>query len=331
MTYTIYEKKTFYKLDKEMASRRLFFNLYVRYVMDRFECHRSFLKILVSGISRISNYKENLSPLVQIGLVKEISRKDIRLENENGTKRQDLKMFYIVDFDVLDRKILDIFIMEYLSGRYSNSMKEIYKAICKSTIIDSSTVLRNLESTKILIKDGISYLNDVSNISEYFKYLCNLGIINKDFDGENQYKKKIEKAVDIIKINELSKIIVDEGSRRLLRMFYDLGTLSDSEIVKKSLLPSSEVKNSIFKLHKFGFINLEYPAESGKHPTIWKFNTKEYSRGISKILEDILSQTLLSINTTWETGDIFENESFLIDISNLHYLSEKYFLLSRKF
>lgn len=332
VSYTIYEKKTFYKLDKEMVSRRLFFNLYIRYVVDRFECHKSFLKILVFGISRISNYKENLSTLIQLGLVKEISRKDIKLENESGgSKRQDLKMFYIVDFDVLDRLIMDIYIMEYLSGRYSNSMKEIYKSICKSSIIDSPAVLRNLETTKILIKDGISYLNDVSNISEYLKYLSNLGIIKKDFDGEAHYKKKLEKALDLIKINELNSILVDDGSKRLLRMFYDLESLSDSEIVKKSLLPSSEVKTSIFKLHKYGCINLEYPTEAGKHPNIWRFNSQEYAKAITKVLEDVLSETLLSINDTWETGNIFENESFLIDISKVHYLSEKYFLLSRKF
>ncbi|EOB13195.1 hypothetical protein NBO_124gi001 [Nosema bombycis CQ1] len=78
ITFTFYDNKTLYKLDDKMVIRRLFFNFYIRYVFDRFESHKSFLKILVSGISKIDNYKENIENLKQQGIIKEVS-------NHNGS------------------------------------------------------------------------------------------------------------------------------------------------------------------------------------------------------------------------------------------------------
>ncbi|KAF9762770.1 hypothetical protein NGRA_1761 [Nosema granulosis] len=331
VSYVIYDRSTYYNVDKEMATRRLYFNIYARYVQDRFECYKAFLKILLSGTSKISNCKENVASLVNQGIIKEIARKDIKFENENSNKRQNVKLFYVVDFEVLDKLIVDLHMLDFLRERYSNSMREIYRAVCKSTVVDTANVLTNLESTKLLVKDGISYLNDTANIGEYLKYLCNLGVINKDFDGESHYKKKIDKCLDLIKIKEMCLILENNGSRRLLNMFYEIGSLEDSEVGKKSLLPSAEVKNSIFILHKYGCINLEYSGEGGKHASIWRFNNKAFSRAITKIVEDTIVETVGSINEAWETGNIFENESFLIDISKLHYLAEKHFVLSKTF
>ncbi|EOB13240.1 hypothetical protein NBO_96g0002 [Nosema bombycis CQ1] len=330
-----------------MVIRRLFFNFYIRYVFDRFESHKSFLKILVSGISKIDNYKENIENLKQQGIIKEINdginnhygiQKEVSDHNTNydnnniNSVKKDSKLFFLIDFDILDNFLIDFYVSDFLKRRYSISMQEIYKSICKCTIITPSNILNNLQSTKLLIKDGITFIHDINNIEEYFKYLINLGILRKDFDGIENYKKKVDQSLDLIKIEQLNKIIKDPGSKRLLNMFYKIESLLDSEVLRKSLLQSSQVKKSLILLHKFGILNLEFPINEGsKHPNLWRFNFNEFTKGISKELSNLIEKSLENINKDWDTGNIYENESFLIEISKFHYFSEKFFIFSKKF
>jgi hypothetical protein len=336
ITFTFYDNKTLYKLDDKMVIRRLFFNFYIRYVFDRFESHKSFLKILVSGISKIDNYKENIENLKQQGIIKEVNQNMVNNHNSNNHSnnhtKKDSKLFYLIDFDILDNFLIDFYVSDFLKRRYSISMQEIYKSICKCTIITPSNILNNLQSTKLLIKDGITFINDINNIEEYLKYLINLGILRKDFDGIENYKKKVDQSLNLIKIEQLNKIIKDPGSKRLLNMFYKIDSLLDSEVLRKSLLQSSQVKKSLILLHKFGILNLEFPINEGsKQPNLWRFNFNEFTKGISKELSNLIEKSLENINKDWDTGNIYENESFLIEISKFHYFSEKYFIFSKKF
>ncbi|EQB60665.1 hypothetical protein NAPIS_ORF01763 [Vairimorpha apis BRL 01] len=188
---------------------------------------------------------------------------------------------------------------------YSKSMFEVYKSILKCQDITASNIVNNLESNQIYLKDDISYINEVSNIDEYLKYLTNAYFLIKE---ENKYKI----CNTSLKIKELCNIMKNE--KRLINGFFELKSIKDCDLSKIFLIKDLKVK--IFKLMDYKIIKIE-------NNDVWRFN-KKWNIKFLKVLLTKITNIMNDINQIYEEG--VDNEEFIVSTCNLQYLIYLYFI-----
>ncbi|WUR02831.1 DNA-directed RNA polymerase III subunit RPC3 [Vairimorpha necatrix] len=300
---------SYYKLDstyyyKFLGNRRLFFNLYLSYIKNKYDLtnYKFFFTILLSGTYKLNN--TNI----------EIYKDDfiINLSSINNIKRTKTNLF-TVNYEKLDKSLLDLYIIKLVNTRYSKSMSEIYKSVCKCQIITIKEVLNNLESSSILIKDGISYINEINNIEEYLKYLINFQVIKKDIEND-KYVQGDSKL--LLRNEEMSKLFVEEY--RIFNLFKDLKILKDSDVSKFCLMKN--FKEKMFKLMKFKIIF----TEGGD---TWKFNEKFHFKMV-QTLDLEIEKRLKKVNQLYSEGSVIENEEFMVYVCEITHLSYLYFIFN---
>ncbi|KAK6090410.1 hypothetical protein P3W45_000507 [Vairimorpha bombi] len=300
---------TYYRLGtrfyyKFISNRRVFFNTYLSFIKSVYDSnnYKHFFTVLLSGTYKLINtdmdiYKDDY--IITVPLTK-------------NTKKYKSNL-YTVNFEKLDKSLLERYMMNYVQVRYSKSMYEIFKSVCKCGIINQQNVLNNLESNLILIKEDISYINDVSNIEEYLKYLVNKGIVKKDIESDRYVLGNIK---DLLKLNEICRLLKEDI--RLINLFNSLGSMKDSDICKNSLM--KDIKTRMYRLMKYKIVYTE-------NTDTWKYNNK-WNIKLMKHIEIEIQNIMSKINKMYSEGSVVDNEEFMVYVCQYAYLGYLYFLFN---
>lgn len=291
---------SFYKLNNKYFyglknNNRHFFNIYLSYIKSKYDLnnYKYFFIILLSGHYKLATEldicKDNLVNVLPL------------LKNHKKSKSN----LYVVNFDKLNNCIINQYLLLHMFSYYSKSMFEVYKSILKCQDITASNIVNNLESNQIYLKDDISYINEVSNIDEYLKYLTNAYFLIKE---ENKYKI----CNTSLKIKELCNIMKNE--KRLINGFFELKSIKDCDLSKIFLIKDLKVK--IFKLMDYKIIKIE-------NNDVWRFN-KKWNIKFLKVLLTKITNIMNDINQIYEEG--VDNEEFIVSTCNLQYLIYLYFI-----
>lgn len=286
--------KYYYKLKN---NNRHFFNIYLNFIKNKYDLnnYKHFFITLLSGHYKLTQEleicKDDFVTILPV------------LSNHKRSKSS----LYVVNFDKLNQCILNEYMLKHITSYYSKSMYEVYKSILKCQDITVPNIINNLESNQIYVKDDISYINEITNIDEYLRYLINASYLTTE-------ESKLKICNKSLKLKELTNILKNE--KRLINGFFELQSVKDSEISKKFLI--KDIKNKIFKLMYLKIITIE-------NNDVWKFN-KNWNYKILKVLEEKISLIYKNINKNYEDG--FDNEEFILNVSNVQYLIYLYFVFT---
>lgn len=300
---------SYYKLNSKFyytftPNRRLYYNLYLSYIRSIYDItnYKHFFTVLLSGSYKLINteldiYKDDY--IITIPVFRSIKRSKSNI--------------YTVNYEKLDKALVDQYTIQLIKNRYTRSVSEVYKAVCKCSDITVQNVLNSLESSNILIKDNISYINDISNIEEYLKYLLNFGVINKDVETGKYVKGNTK---ELLMKTEICKIFKHE--KVIFNLLSNVEHIKDSEIAKNCLF--NDYKRRLFTLMKYKSVY----TEGGD---TWVFN-KKWNIGICREIDCEINKRLININKLYEEGSIYDNEEFIVSCCEVNYLSMLNFIFN---
>lgn len=300
-----FERTFKYFIDKGMLLRRLYFPIYLNFVLCNFasESAEYFKKILLNGILKENN-SQQFNDLFNADIIK------YNTPNSDSIKHfRNSTEFLIVNYDVLDQKILEEETFKMIKCTLNEAAACVYKSIVTCSIINEENILNNLQSTKILISDKGVLINERNNIYEYLRYLVNSKFIIKGQDRMRLYfPNSCRMYIKRFKINNILK---DASTRRIFNMVFAKKSVEDKEITMHSLLSVGKAKMALICLQKFGLIsqkcNGDYSAGSRIEHS-WIIDFEYSSTSMKYLLETKIKEKIENINRCWNFNYNFDNQ-----------------------
>lgn len=353
--FFVFEKTFKYNINRQMIKRRLYFPIYYNYITSEYEkkYHETFKTVLLSGTYKdcgkrfasegykneenINTHREDLSVIdemlsLNIFNVEALSSKKdnpYMLHSEKQFKATD--RFIIINFDYLDQKIFELETVRYVSKKYNEAAAAVLKSILKCEVVNRDNIIKNLESTKILISDNGSLINDKENINEYLRYLCNSKIVIRGFDEKRSYFLNSQR--NILKSYRISLLIADPAMRRIFNMICDKNEIQDKVITIHSLLGVNRVKLALLNLQKLGLVTQKCLSDYSSGTRIehsWCADMTGASLSMVKRLERQICRKLENINGCWDMNYFFENSLGNVNVwtSDLILMATDHLILS---
>lgn len=312
--FFVFERTFKYFIDRSIVKRRMYFSIYLNYVSMNYTSRHTeyFTRVLLSGTLKESDIDEIGEEFLQKGV--------LRTETCGGlAERQgfpcgdhthkQLKMstrFLIVNFSFLDQKVYEEEMIKMVSKRYNESAGSVLRAVLKCEVADVESIIENLESTKILVSDRGSLVNDKENINEYLKYLCSSKIVSRNMDERRSYFFNSSK--NVLKIHKINLLLKDSSMRRLFNMICHRPQIEDKDITIHSLLSVNKVKIALLSLQRLGIISQKCSGDysaSSRIDHLWFVDVESASLSIRKKLEQEICEKILNINSCWDMNHYF--------------------------
>jgi len=310
-----FERVSKYFIDRDMLKRRLYFSIYAKFISSNFSAAHSklFLKVLLNGTYKETEINTISEELLQQGIFKlELNtsmHKDTGFGEANVKKTHKLSVkFLIVNYEYLDQKIYENCMTKFVSKRYNDAASYVFKAILKCDTVSIENILKNLESTKVLICDKGAIVNDKDNVQEYLKYLVGSGIVLKGFDESRAYFCSSSK--DVLKMHKICLILRDSAMRRIFNMIHSKPQIEDKDITIRSLLSVNKVKTSLLSLQRLGLVCQKCSGDYAIGPRIehqWYVDLGYACLSMKKRIEREIRSRTENIDTCWNLNYYFEN------------------------
>lgn len=310
--FFIFEKIFKYHIDRVMVKRRIYFPIYLNYVSSKFSSKhiKQFSKVLCRGTFKQVEPNPILDELSDANLLK-IEPLSIKKNDYEAVEKQfkASERFLIVNFDHLDQKIFEEETIKFISKRYNEAAAAVLRSVLKCDIVDKNSIIKNLESTKILISDNGTTVNEKDNITEYLKYLCASKVLTQGFDEKRAYFFNSSRT--ILKSYRISLLLKDPSMSRIFRMIQEK-EIEDKEITIHSLLSINKVKLSLLSLQKLGLISQKCMKDYSAGSRIdhsWFIDIDHASLSMIKKIEIQIAAKLKSLNGCWDCNYFFESSS----------------------
>lgn len=309
--YFIYEKIFKYHIDRKMIKRRIYFPIYTNFITSNYSTKHSklFSKVLIRGTFKEAELNPISEDLILANILKIEPLSIKRKETENIDKHfKPSERFIIVNFDFLDQKIFEEETIKLISKRYNDAAASVLKSVLKCEIVDKNSIIKNLESTKILISDSGTVVNEKDNINEYLRYLCASKVLNYGFDEKRAYFFNSNRG--ILKTHRIILLLKDPSMRRIFRMILEK-EIEDKEVTIHSLLSVNKIKLSLLALQRLGLISQKCMSDYSTGSRIdhsWFVNLNLASLSMIKKIETQIAVKLKNINTCWD-GNYFMDSS----------------------
>lgn len=323
-----FEKKYKYFLDKNMLIRRLYYPLYYNYCINNFnkQSAKYFLKVLLCGtLKENANDEENNSKeLLDKGILIYLSKNNTKNTVPSTKQFKSGNKFIVVNYDLLDQRLLEDEITKIIKKRYNEACSSIYKSVLNCVTVNEENILKNLNTTKILITDKNLLINEKNNINEYLKYLVGSKFLIKSLDNNKMYFPNISK--DMVKNYKINIFLKDSGMRRIYNMINSRIGIEDKDVTIFSLLSVVRVKSSLFNLQRLGLISQQCIGEysgGGKMEHKWFVDKEFASKSMILILQEEIKKRLQELEKQWNLNylNIGENEHFNLLLSEIINLS----------
>ncbi|ELA41867.1 uncharacterized protein VICG_01051 [Vittaforma corneae ATCC 50505] len=317
--FFIFEKVYKYSVLKSMIKRRMYFSVYLSYVSQNYSSKHAkyFSKIMVNGTFKETG--ENMDSetstvvddLINAGILKieVFSTKTSEMDSCNSSKQfKPSNKFLTVNFSLLDQKIFEEETVKYVSRRYNEAAGSVLKALLKCESGNRDSIIDNLDSTKVLISDKGSLVNERENIDEYLKYLCSANVITQGMDERKSYFFGLPK--NTLKAYKLSLIIKDSSMRRIFNMILNKPLVEDKDITIRSLLGINKVKTALLSLQRLGMISQRCIGDYTSGSRIehsWFVDTSHACLSILKRIEKHICGKLEKINECWTLNYLNED------------------------
>ena len=234
-----------YSLNEEMIHRYKYNFIYLEYINRHFiEEYDLFKKVLKDGL--IMNEGE-LDETNKLNRKQILIQKYVENENETVKRKKTSKRYYAVNYEILDKYVMNEIAVDLLNKRYSEELAIVYdslfKCLIEDDIVDYEVILdKMIEMTGLCserIKTAIEYLQSM----EFVDDSCRI----------------TNKTVLFIQRFHMDFILTDIAQKRLYEMIFYYTNKSDrnatdEEITINSLLPMIYQKSTIFDLQSKGLI-----------------------------------------------------------------------------
>lgn len=311
--FFIFEKIFKYSIERSMVKRRMYFPIYLNYISANFTSKHAklFAKVLTKGTLKESESNPIFEELLVANVfkVEPISNKKNEFDNSDKQFKPTDRLF-IINFDFLDQKVYEEETIKFISKRYNEAAASVLKSVLSCDIIDKNSIIKNLESTKILISDNGAILNEKENITQYLKYICASKVLSHGFDEKRAYF--LNSSRTILKTYKILLLLKDPAMRRVFNMIQERVEVEDKDITIHSLLGVNKVKMALLSLQKLGLISqkclTEYSAGSRVEHS-WFIDMNMASLSMIKRIEVQIATKIKNINGCWDFNYFFENST----------------------
>lgn len=328
--YFIFEKAYRYSILKNMVKRRMYFPIYMNYISQNYSSKHAkyFSEVMINGILKETNESVAdtvVEDLINAGMLNAelFSTKASGVGMSNLPKQfKPSNKFLVVNFDLLDQRIFEEETIKYVAKRYNEAAGAVLRALLKCESANRDSIIDNLDSTKVLISDKGSLVNEKENINEYLKYLCSSNIVIQGMDEKKSYFFNLSKSN--LKAHRLSLIIKDASMRRIFNMILSKPSIEDKDITIRSLLGVSKVKLALLSLQKLGLISQKCLGDYSSGSRIehsWFVDINYACQSILRRIEKHACSKLEKINKSWNLNYINEDSANNSDVWTSDFIS----------
>lgn len=305
--FFMFEKVCKYTIVKDILRRRLYFPVYLNYVAQTFSSKHTkyFTNVMVNGVHKDTTDAEANTTVYDDLIDAGVLRIESFFQKKDGTNpskhHRSANRFLVVNFDHLDHKIFELEIVKYVKKRYNDAAACILTALLKCNAANRNSIIKNLDSTKILISDKGAIVNEKENITEYLKYLCATGIVVRGMDDKREYFLDMSKST--LKVYKMGLLIKDQGMRRIFNMILNKPDIEDKDITIRSLLGVNRVKVALLSLQKLGMISQRCIGDYSGGSRIehsWSVDLDYASLSVLKRIEREMCKKLEKIENCWD-------------------------------
>lgn len=340
--FFIFERTVKYYADRNMLRRRLYFPIYMHHVAEYYSsAHlKLFTRVLACGTIRMPDDAGSASELLSAGVLQNdatLSGAERHSGARDGAceqspkKRRTTASYLAADFNHLDQRIFEMVTATFLARKYNEAAAEVYRAALKCDHINKTSVIKNLNTTKILLLDNGAVVNDRNNIADYLRYLCSSQVLCQGADSDRAYV--INNNTPRLKTYRISLMIGDPACRRLFNMVGHSTETDDRALTVGTLLSVNKIKESVLYMQRNGLLQQRCIDEyKGAHRVehSWAVDLDFASRQIIKKLEAAICGRLEQLNECWDVNYYMEgadgNDS--VWMSDLINLSMDHLILS---
>lgn len=306
--FFVFEKTIRYYFDRSMLKRRLYFPLYMQYVAKHYSSGHAkcFMEVLTRGIVREAEESAIAEELLRDGLLQLESAHADRASgrcDEPGKARRLSARYLVVAYDFMDQRIFEAETVHYACRRYNEAAGEVLRAVLRCDRVNRASIMKNLESTKILVLENDVIVNDKSNVDEYLEYLARGGILCRGADEGRAYF--FDRSTRRLKHYRMSLMLRSPECRRLFNMIAGRGETEDKGIAMHCLLSINKVKEAMLALQRLGLVVQrcadEYKTGHRVEHT-WLVDVDSAGKQLSMRIEENIAEKLAQINACWDAN-----------------------------
>ncbi|KAM0688370.1 hypothetical protein COBT_000371 [Conglomerata obtusa] len=326
---------TFYTLNNQNITRRLYFSLYINYINDFYGQSYSnlFEKILLRGICSNKKITDRLLFIKMLDckilkclketVVSDFQHKKVKIDNCEDE-------FFVVDYCELEKKMFHSLFIDYLEEYYDKNVKWVFEVILGCLVINEKNIhdLMSKEYNKSTLK-----VNDLEKyVKNCFFLFKNDGLLIDDVKLNN-YRINYTNIKQILKKQRmlfLTEKITSVKARRIFHLILEKKYIEDKEVIKYGLIDMKNTRKILFELYQLGLIQISYIMRDNKSIMVWEACFFKSSLLIGNILYNMINEKVQIINQMHKNTKIGrrENTDVYVFISDMINLAKDHFILN---